>query len=261
MTGPLSHTQRTGDRFRWRSHEITRIEGFSDAVFGFAVTLLVISLEVPKTSTELLEVMHGLPAFAATFSMLASIWYAQYRWFRRYGLEDTTSVVLNLALLFTAVAFMYPLKFFFAALFVDPGLHQSLQTPHGPQMVVAPGHRPWLFAMFGLAFCAVSAILLLLYRHAWKKRVELALDENEAFETRQAVQRWALSIAVGAVYLVLAIATVFTERTVRLAILLVALLAFLVIAFAMLGQLRARKRFRAAHPAGPVDAPAGDGRT
>jgi hypothetical protein len=35
--------------FRWRSHEISRIEGLSDAVFAFAVTLLVVSLEVPKT--------------------------------------------------------------------------------------------------------------------------------------------------------------------------------------------------------------------
>jgi hypothetical protein len=32
--------------FRWRGHEITRIEGLSDAVFAFAVTLLVVSLEV-----------------------------------------------------------------------------------------------------------------------------------------------------------------------------------------------------------------------
>jgi hypothetical protein len=29
-------------KFRWRSHEISRIEGLSDAVFAFAVTLLVV---------------------------------------------------------------------------------------------------------------------------------------------------------------------------------------------------------------------------
>ena len=29
------------DGFRWRGGEISRIEGFSDAVFAFAVTLLV----------------------------------------------------------------------------------------------------------------------------------------------------------------------------------------------------------------------------
>ena len=34
--------------FRWRGKEISRIEGLSDAVFGFAITLLVVSLEVPK---------------------------------------------------------------------------------------------------------------------------------------------------------------------------------------------------------------------
>jgi len=47
------------DGFRWRSHEITRVEGFSDAVFGFAVTLLIVSLEVPHTSTELLDTMRA----------------------------------------------------------------------------------------------------------------------------------------------------------------------------------------------------------
>jgi len=29
--------------FRWRSHEISRVEGLSDAFFAFAITLLVVS--------------------------------------------------------------------------------------------------------------------------------------------------------------------------------------------------------------------------
>ena len=27
-------------QFRWRSHEVSRLEGLSDAVFGFAITLM-----------------------------------------------------------------------------------------------------------------------------------------------------------------------------------------------------------------------------
>ena len=54
-------------QFRWRSHEVSRIEGLSDAVFGFAITLLVVSLEVPKTFTELSQMMNGFGAFAISF--------------------------------------------------------------------------------------------------------------------------------------------------------------------------------------------------
>lgn len=40
--------------FRIRSREVSRLEGLSDAVFGFGITLLVVSLEVPKTFDELM---------------------------------------------------------------------------------------------------------------------------------------------------------------------------------------------------------------
>ena len=90
--------------FRWRSHEITRIEGLSDAVFGFAITLLVVSLEVPKTFSELLEAMRGFGAFAICFTLLFTVWYNQYKFFRRYGLRDTVTVVLNGALLFVVLS-------------------------------------------------------------------------------------------------------------------------------------------------------------
>ena len=45
--------------FRYRAHEVSRIEAFSDIVFGFALTLIVVSLEVPKTYNELIEAMRG----------------------------------------------------------------------------------------------------------------------------------------------------------------------------------------------------------
>src|ERR1041384_844538 len=107
------------DGFRWRSHEITRVEGFSDACFGFAVTLLIVSLEVPKTSTELLGAMRGFGAFVVTFFMLASLWYSQHLFFRRYGLEDRVTVILNLALVFMVLFFVFPLKFLFNLIFSD----------------------------------------------------------------------------------------------------------------------------------------------
>ena len=64
---------RDGD-FRVRGKEISRIEGLSDAVFGFAITLLAISLEVPKKSHEVLHALRGVLAFGVTFLMLFNLW-------------------------------------------------------------------------------------------------------------------------------------------------------------------------------------------
>ena len=50
--------------FSWRGEDVSRLEGFSDAVFAFSVTLLVVSLEVPQTFDELLAAMRAFFAFA-----------------------------------------------------------------------------------------------------------------------------------------------------------------------------------------------------
>ncbi len=44
----IEHGIGVSTRFRLRGLEVSRIEALSDAVFGFAITLLVVSLEVPR---------------------------------------------------------------------------------------------------------------------------------------------------------------------------------------------------------------------
>ena len=201
------------DGFRWRGHEITRVEGFSDAVFGFAVTLLIVSLEVPHTSTELLETMRGFGAFVITFFMLASLWYSQFKFFRRYGLQDRVTVVLNLALLFMVLFFVYPLKFVFGVLLGDMRMHQKIETAHGLVPVVLPEHKPLIFAIFGAGFVGVMLVFTLLYRHAWRQREALELNEFEVFETQHSMRRMTLAIAIGASYFVIAFLEYLPHRT------------------------------------------------
>src|SRR5262245_629809 len=94
-----------------RSHEVTRIEGFSDAVFAFSLTLLVVSLEVPKTLEELDKNVRELIPFGLMFAMICWIWWEHNKFFRRYGLQDAYTAFLNSLLLFVVLFYVYPLKF------------------------------------------------------------------------------------------------------------------------------------------------------
>lgn len=235
------------DGFRWRSHEITRVEGFSDAVFGFAITLLIVSLEVPRTSGELLATMRGFGAFVVTFFMLSSLWYSQHMFFRRYGLEDRVTVVLNLALLFMVLFFVYPLKFLFNVLLGDPRMRQQVMTPHGLEQVIHPGHKPIIFAIFGAGFVGVMTIFMLLYRHAYKKREELGLNEFEMFETEHSMRRLTVAIMIGSTYFLIAGLEFLPQKTraqknLKAAAAIAVLLILAALMTKMLRMVRHRKR-------------------
>src|SRR5690242_18246759 len=102
------------------SADVTRLEAFSDAVFGFAITLLVVSLEVPNNFEELMQVIRGLPVFAVTFAILLMIWQEHHSLFKRFPTADGATIWLNGALLFVVVSYIYPLKFLFNGI-VGPG--------------------------------------------------------------------------------------------------------------------------------------------
>lgn len=190
LRGQLIKHEIGSGAFRWRSHEISRIEGLSDAVFGFATTLLVVSLEVPKTFNELLEAMRGFGSFALCFTLLFTVWYNQYKFFRRYGLQDTVTVVLNGALLFVVLFYVYPLKFLFSAL-VDrfTGGHGEVRLPNGNvEAMIEVDQIGTLMLIFGVGYLAVFGVFVLLYLRAYRKREELGLNRLELFDTVSSVR-------------------------------------------------------------------------
>ncbi len=182
--------------FRWRGGEITRLEAFCDVVFGFAITLLVVSLEVPHTYAELIADMRGFLPFAICFAQLIMIWRAHYRFSRRYGLEDPYTAFLNIVLLFVVLFYVYPLKFVFTMLVGE--VTQTAQAYLGFHEALV------LMRIYAAGFATVFVLLFLLYAHAYKLRRELDLNPVEVFETRVAMQENLILSAVGLVSFVAA---------------------------------------------------------
>jgi hypothetical protein len=182
--------------------EITRLEALSDAVFGFAITLLVVSLEVPSTFTELMGMMRGLPAFAAAFALHFLVWLNQHRWFRRYGLEDGATTFLNAVLLFVILFFVYPLKFVFQIV-IGVMLGPAFYPDAGVDPLL-PGQQPMMMIVFGAGYVAVFGIFVLLNLHAWRQRDALELDAVEGFETRDNLVEAGMNVAIGVLSLLLA---------------------------------------------------------
>lgn len=174
---------------RIRSREISRLEGMTDAALGFAITLLIVSQEVPNGYTKFVDMLWTIPSFAITFLLIMLIWYWHNRFFRRYGLVNGRVVALSSALMFFVLVMVFPLKFMTTALINQLLFVQTLDLPGAPVLITdwAEGGLTLLHTAFVLGFAAVFLCMAALYAEAYRMRVPLELTLKEEIITRGTV--------------------------------------------------------------------------
>ncbi len=170
------------------------------------MTLLVVSLEVPKTYDQLMMAMRGFIAFAICFVFLVGIWYSHYTYFRRYGIITPYTVCLNSILLFVILFYVYPLKFLFSTLVnLFLGVNSVVLADGTVAQVISNSQMPTLMIIYGIGYMAVFLVFALLYIHAYRKREFLHLNAIETHITRELIQRKFIYIAFGVTSICLAL--------------------------------------------------------
>src|SRR5277367_6788389 len=190
-------------QFEPRGRQMNRIEAVSDVVFGFALTLLVVSLQPPHTYSDLINVMSGFPAFALTFAVLMAVWARHYYFFRYHGLDPAT-IVLNTLLLFIVLFYVYPLKFFVSVFLANVWLRpliggpmQIRDVPGGPGTLMVWGDQRGLVMIFGSGFAALYLVFAAMYWHAYRMREVLRLSAFETAHTMTSIVSQMLNFGVG----------------------------------------------------------------
>jgi uncharacterized membrane protein len=96
-----------------------RVVAFSDGIFAFAITLLVVSLDVPELPSgfagrelgpALLAQAPRFASYAFSFLMVAIFWMAHHRMFQYIVRYDTTLLMLNFLMLFGVAFLPYPVE-------------------------------------------------------------------------------------------------------------------------------------------------------
>jgi uncharacterized membrane protein len=89
-----------------------RVESFSDGVFGFAITLLVVTIAEPGDYRHLAQNLGqhwpSLAAYVVSFAIIGIMWLNHHSVFSHFEKVDRNLIYLNLLLLMTVAFLPYP---------------------------------------------------------------------------------------------------------------------------------------------------------
>jgi uncharacterized membrane protein len=177
---------------KWRGGQVTRIEALTDAVFGFAITFLFVSFDVPRDFDALVVQLRGFIPFAACFALLILVWIYHYRLFGRFDLDDGFTIFLNSLLLFVVLFYIFPLKFVFTSWLGGGSTFSNWEQVRS------------MMTLYSAGYIAVFLVFGLMYHHAYRKRAALRLDDEDVFFAIQHIAECGVMVLVGAISIVLA---------------------------------------------------------
>ena len=202
--------------FRLRGHKGTHMDGLTDGVFALAIAILLISSSVPTNYQELLAFVYDIFPFSICIIFIYWIWRALKNFNLRYGLNDSRTSLLKMALLFFLLFYVYPLKFlmswqfkYFAA--ISSG---KVRERYAEINNMIPFQKlSELMIIYGVGFFAIFFIIYLLYKRAYQAKVSLQLNEIEILETEFSMRQYLGVAGVGAISVVIALMSIIFNFT------------------------------------------------
>ena len=123
---------------------------------------------------ELHKILIGFVPFAICFVILILVWWEHFRFFRRFGLHDMGTILINSTLLFMVLFYVYPLKFLFTLI-----AGQLASTPGHDAVFSNVMQSRELMIVYGLGSAGIYFCFAALYLNAWRQRVLLRLSPLE----------------------------------------------------------------------------------
>jgi len=166
--------------------------------------LLVVSTSAPTTFYQMWLLIKDAPAFIVSYGLIMMAWYFHFLFYRRFGLEDTLTNLINSLFLFCVMFFAYPLKFlcsFLWHLVIGESVTQLFALPQSVNAnFLSVGSDPELFQrvsmmyMYGFGLIGLFLSLALLQLRALRLKEQLELDKLEVISTVKALTHHLINV-------------------------------------------------------------------
>lgn len=173
-----------------------RLDAFVDAAFAFAVTLLIIAGAEPTTSVAALwRALGKIPASLGAFALITMFWLAYREYGRLVARRDTLATLNALAIVFTVLVYVFPLRMLLESGFV----WISGRRLPGADIIRTLGDLSALFRIYGAGFAILAGLFVALYQRALRHPDRLGVEPESLDAIRLSRDIWMIAAVAGLV--------------------------------------------------------------